>query len=94
MKLSGVCRCGAVSFEVESRTPYPYMRCYCSICRKTGGSGGYAVNLMGDAGSLEVIGCGDEVGLQRCHRWKDQSCGTSFLQGLRISPVALGSALA
>ncbi|MHA7772651.1 GFA family protein [Roseibium sp. M-1] len=56
MKLSGSCQCGAVGFEVESHAPYPYMRCYCSICRKVGGSGGYAINLMGDAGSLKIRG--------------------------------------
>lgn len=56
MKLSGSCQCGAVSFEMKSKTPYPYMRCYCSICRKIGGSGGYAINLMADAGSLKVQG--------------------------------------
>ncbi|MTI07985.1 GFA family protein [Roseibium denhamense] len=32
------------------------MRCYCSICRKIGGSGGYAVNLMADYGSLKLRG--------------------------------------
>ncbi|MCK7611588.1 GFA family protein [Roseibium sediminicola] len=56
MRLSGGCHCGAVAFEMESKAPYPYMRCYCSICRKIGGSGGYAINLMADAGSLMVQG--------------------------------------
>lgn len=56
MKLEGSCHCGAVTFSVESRTPYPYMRCYCSICRKTQGGGGYAVNIMGEAGTLRVKG--------------------------------------
>jgi hypothetical protein len=56
MKLSGSCQCRAVEFEVESKTPYPYMRCYCSICRKVGGSAGYAINLMADSGSLKVQG--------------------------------------
>ena len=32
MRLEGSCRCGAVSFSVDSHTPYPYQRCYCSIC--------------------------------------------------------------
>ncbi|MSO65756.1 MAG: GFA family protein [Alphaproteobacteria bacterium] len=32
------------------------MRCYCSICRKTAGSGGYGVNLSGEAKSLKVEG--------------------------------------
>lgn len=56
MLLHGSCHCGAVKFSVESHTPYPYMRCYCSICRKTGGGGGYAVNIMGEAETLKVEG--------------------------------------
>lgn len=56
MKLEGSCHCGAVSFSVDSKTPYPYDCCYCSICRKTAGSGGYAVNVMGEANSLVVKG--------------------------------------
>jgi hypothetical protein len=56
MLLEGSCHCGAVRFNVESTTPYPYMRCYCSICRKTAGGGGYAINIMGYAKSLEVQG--------------------------------------
>ncbi len=56
MRLEGSCHCGAVRFSLTSRTPYPYMRCYCSICRKTAGGGGYAINLMGEAGSLDVQG--------------------------------------
>ncbi|NWC98411.1 GFA family protein, partial [Pseudomonas sp. P7779] len=49
MQLEGSCHCGAVSFSLESAHPYPYQRCYCSICRKTQGGGGYAINLGGDA---------------------------------------------
>ena len=56
MLLEGSCHCGAVRFSVQSRTPYPYMRCYCSICRKTGGGGGYAINIMGEHPTLEVKG--------------------------------------
>ena len=54
--LRGSCRCGAVSFSVESHTQFPYQLCYCSICRKTAGGGGYAINLMADASTLEVTG--------------------------------------
>jgi hypothetical protein len=32
------------------------MRCYCSICRKTAGAGGYAINLGADARSMKVVG--------------------------------------
>ena len=56
MHLQGSCHCGAVRFSVLSRTPYPVMLCYCSICRKTAGGGGYAVNLMGDNETLTVRG--------------------------------------
>ncbi|MFC3124254.1 GFA family protein [Pseudoroseomonas globiformis] len=56
MTLHGSCRCGAVRFSVESHTPYPYQRCYCSICRKTAGGGGYAINIMGVAKTLKVQG--------------------------------------
>jgi hypothetical protein len=58
MKLEGSCHCGAVRFSVESHTPYPFMRCYCSICRKTAGGGGYAINVMGEAATLKVRGRG------------------------------------
>ncbi|WP_193185880.1 GFA family protein [Nisaea sediminum] len=56
MKLEGSCHCGAVRFSLESRHPYPFNLCYCSICRKTAGSGGYAINLSGDFESLKVEG--------------------------------------
>ena len=56
MLLRGSCHCGAVAFTLKSTTPYPYMRCYCSICRKTGGGGGYAINIMGEAATLKVKG--------------------------------------
>jgi len=56
MTLKGSCRCGAVSFSMESHTPQPYMRCYCSICRKTAGGGGYAINLGAASASLNVEG--------------------------------------
>jgi hypothetical protein len=54
--LEGSCHCGSVSFRVESETPYPYQACYCSICRKTAGGGGYVINLGADADTLEVEG--------------------------------------
>lgn len=56
MTLEGSCRCGAVGFTVDSHTPYPYMRCYCSICRKMAGGGGYAINIMGVFDTLRVSG--------------------------------------
>lgn len=56
MMLDGSCHCGAVRFRVRSRYPYPYQRCYCSICRKTQGGGGYAINLAADAATMKVAG--------------------------------------
>lgn len=56
MLLEGACHCGAVRFSLESAHPYPYNLCYCSICRKTAGGGGYAINLGGAAASLSVTG--------------------------------------
>lgn len=59
MQLEGSCHCGAVHFSLNSATPYPYQRCYCSICRKTQGGGGYAINLGGDASTMKVTGADD-----------------------------------
>ena len=56
MQLEGSCHCGAVRFRLRSAHPRPYQRCYCSICRKTAGGGGYAINLGGEAASLRVAG--------------------------------------
>jgi hypothetical protein len=55
MLLEGSCHCGEVKFKLESKHPYPFNRCYCSICRKTAGSGGFAVNISGDANTLEIL---------------------------------------
>lgn len=54
--LKGSCRCGALAFTMASHTPQPYQLCYCSICRKTAGGGGYAINLAARSDSLEVEG--------------------------------------
>lgn len=56
MMLAGSCACGAVHFRVRSREPYPFNLCYCTMCRKQAGSGGYSINLKGDTASLEVDG--------------------------------------
>jgi hypothetical protein len=54
LMLEGSCRCGAVRFSCASHTPVPYQRCYCSICRKTAGGGGYAINLGADNATLKI----------------------------------------
>jgi len=56
MQLDGSCHCGKVRFTLECPHPYPFNLCYCSICRKTAGGGGFAINLGGVADSLRVTG--------------------------------------
>lgn len=56
MQLEGSCHCKAVRFSVESHEPVPFMRCYCSICRKTAGTGGFAINLGAVFATLQVHG--------------------------------------
>ena len=56
MLLEGSCHCGAVRFSVKSSHPYPFNLCSCSICRKTAGGGGYAINLSGRYDTLRVSG--------------------------------------
>jgi len=64
MEIQGSCYCGRVKFSAVSHPPYPYMHCYCSICRKTAGGGGYAINIMGQANTLKVEGEGHLTFLQ------------------------------
>ncbi len=54
MRLDGSCQCGKVRFTVMSETPYPFMYCYCSICRKT--TGAVTSNVMGKRDTLRVRG--------------------------------------
>ena len=56
MELSGGCYCKTVTFSVMSHAPYPYMRCYCSFCCQTSGSGGFGINIIANADSLSVSG--------------------------------------
>ena len=56
MLLKGSCHCGSIKFQVESPHPYPFNLCYCSVCRKTAGGGGYAINLSGRFSTLKIEG--------------------------------------
>ena len=56
MLLQGSCHCRVVKFSVESVTPYPFMRCYCEVCRKTQGGGGFAINLGAQSKNFSVTG--------------------------------------
>ena len=73
IRMEGSCHCGAVRFTVASRHPYPFNLCYCSICRKTAGAGGFAINLSADANTLEVSG-GEHVRTYRA-RMRDSETG-------------------
>ena len=64
MLLEGSCHCRAVRFSVESTHPYPFNICYCSICRKTAGGGGFAINLSARSDTLRVDG-DDHLGVYR-----------------------------
>ncbi len=67
MHLEASCHCRSVRFSVESHEPMPFMRCYCSICRKTAGTGGFAINLGADHATLKVDGM-EHVSVYRASR--------------------------
>lgn len=92
MKLSGSCHCGAVRFSLESRHPAPFNLCYCSICRKTAGSGGFAINLGGEAATLVVVG-EDYVHSYHAVLHDEETGETSRSLGERKFCGACGSAL-
>lgn len=87
MLLEGSCHCQAVRFSVESHEPVPFLRCYCSICRKTAGTGGFAINLGADHTTLKVEGMA-HVSVYRAtmedghhstgHRHFCRQCGTAL----------------
>ena len=56
MRLEGSCHCKGVRFTVESAHPYPFNICYCEICRKTAGAGGFAINLGAEFTTLAIEG--------------------------------------
>lgn len=72
MKLEGSCHCSVVRFTVESSEPCPFMRCYCGVCRKTAGSGGYAINLGGDHRTLDILQGRDEISIYQA-RLRDRA---------------------
>jgi hypothetical protein len=92
MKLQGSCHCNAVRFELESAHPYPFMRCYCSICRKTAGAGGYAINLAGDYRTLKIEGKKD-LGVYRAQLVDEATGKSAPSSGRRHFCKRCGSAL-
>jgi hypothetical protein len=92
VELQGSCRCGAVRFRVASHTPVPYQRCYCSICRKQQGGGGYAINLGADARTLEVEG-EEHLGLYRAEIQDEEHETCELSTGERRFCTQCGAAL-
>ena len=90
--LNGSCRCGAVRFLVASHTPAPYQLCYCSICRKQQGGGGFAINLAADSATLKIVGKRD-LGLYRASIEDDERLACEVSSGERRFCRKCGSAL-
>jgi hypothetical protein len=90
MKLQGSCHCGSVRFSCEAQAAVPFLHCYCSICRKTAGGGGSAVNLGARADSLEVEGR-EHLGVYRA--WIESDGARRQSSGQRHFCIRCGSAL-
>ena len=91
MQLDGSCYCGAVRSTLASHTPYPYQLCYCSICRKTAGGGGFAINIMGDVATMQVTG--KEALRHYCAEIRDEAGHCEISSGQRHYCTHCGSAL-
>jgi hypothetical protein len=92
MHLKGSCHCQRIKFTVESAEPVPFMRCYCSICRKTAGAGGYAINLGADTHSMKVTGK-RYLGIYRARIQDGKSKKTRVSEARRYFCSRCGSAL-
>ena len=92
MLLEGSCHCGAIGFTVESHHPFPFNVCYCSICRKTAGAGGSAINLSAQFNTLKVRGA-EHIRSYRAIVPDAESGGTVQSQGERKFCGNCGSAL-
>ena len=92
MHLECSCHCRKVKFTLESAEPVPFMRCYCSICRKTAGTGGYAINLGGVARSMKVTGK-RHLRIYRARLAADGKAGARLSTARRYFCAHCGSAL-
>ncbi len=89
VSLEGSCRCGSVRFRCDSHTPVPYQRCYCSICRKTAGGGGYAINLGANTAGMQVHDPQQAIAVFRAAlRQEDGSCELSTAERRACSRCA------
>lgn len=68
------------------------MRCYCSICRKTAGSGGYAINLGAATHTMKVRGK-RHLGIYRAKLPRRDGKGTRLSSARRYFCSRCGSAL-
>ncbi|WPH18098.1 GFA family protein [Variovorax paradoxus] len=92
MHLEGSCHCGKVRFTVDAAEPIPFMRCYCSICRKTAGAGGYAINLGAATDSMKVTGK-RYLGIYQARLQNSSGTGTHISDARRYFCSRCGSAL-
>ncbi len=92
MLLKGSCHCRAVRFEADTHTPVPYQLCYCSICRKQQGGGGFAINLAADAATLKIEG-EERLGLYRAQIEDEERPQCKLSTGERRFCRECGSAL-
>jgi hypothetical protein len=76
MKIEGSCHCGRVRFSCDAYAPVPFLLCYCSICRKTAGGGGYAINLGAYKKTLKIRGK-KHIGVYRAKITEDGKTTTS-----------------
>lgn len=92
MRLEGSCHCRKVRFSVEAAAPVPFMRCYCSVCRKTAGAGGYAINLGAATHSMKVTGK-RHLGIYRARLQAEGSAKARLSETRRYFCLRCGSAL-
>ncbi len=78
-------------FHCEAYAPVPFLHCYCSICRKTAGGSGSAINLGARADTLEVEGR-EHLGVYQA-KIRDDEGGCQISSGRRHFCTACGSAL-
>ena len=90
LELAGSCQCQKVRFTLASETPVPYMFCFCSICRKTGGAA-FGCNIMGIKQTLKLRGKGR---LQSYHaRIREPGRATRISKAERLFCSVCGSHL-
>jgi hypothetical protein len=66
------------------------LHCHCTLCVKTAGSGGYSINLGGDAASMKVTGSKNVTRFHALIREKALARVAPFLQEVRQPALAMG----